>query len=199
MDIVRLEFEGVLIPEIWIEVAERTGIDELRATTRDIPDYDQLMKQRLAIMSDNGLGLGDVQAVIGDMGPMDGAAAFLGELRQTAQVVILSDTFYEFAEPLVRQLDWPTLFCHNLEVDSKGTITGYRLRMDDHKRHAVRAFKNLHFRVVAAGDSYNDIGMLSEADKGILFRAPDNVIADHPDYSVIESYDDLLSAINGGD
>jgi len=171
----------------------------LRATTRDIPDYDQLMGQRLRIVADNGLGLGDIQAVINDMGPMDGAAAFLSELRQTAQVVVLSDTFYEFAEPLVRQLDWPTLFCHRLVIDEDGeagdAITGYKLRMEDHKREAVRVFKELRFRVTAAGDSYNDISMLSEADKGILFRSPDNVKSEFPQFPSCESYDDLLAAI----
>jgi phosphoserine/homoserine phosphotransferase len=165
------------------------------------------MGQRLRVVADNGLSLGDIQAVINEMGPMDGAAAFLGELRQTAQVVILSDTFYEFAQPLVRQLDWPTLFCHHLVTDEDdkgkvgvgagagGAITGYTLRMKDHKRHAVQAFKELRFRVTAAGDSYNDISMLSEADKGILFRSPDNVKAEFPQFSSCESYDDLLAAI----
>jgi phosphoserine/homoserine phosphotransferase len=199
VEVVCLDFEGVLVPEIWIEVAERTGINALRATTRDIPDYDQLMGQRLRIVADNGLGLGDIQAVINDMGPMDGAAAFLSELRQTAQVVVLSDTFYEFAEPLVRQLDWPTLFCHRLVIDEDGeagdAITGYKLRMEDHKREAVRVFKELRFRVTAAGDSYNDISMLSEADKGILFRSPDNVKSEFPQFPSCESYDDLLAAI----
>ena len=194
MEVVCLDFEGVLIPEIWIEVAERTGIDALRATTRDIPDYDKLMSQRLRVVAENGLGLGDIQAVIQEMGPMDGAAAFLGDLRQSAQVVILSDTFYEFAQPLVRQLDWPTLFCHRL-ISEEDTITGYKLRMNDHKRHAVQAFKDLRFRVTAAGDSYNDINMLSEADKGILFRSPDNVKAEFPQFFSCESYDDLLAAI----
>ena len=194
MEVVCLDFEGVLIPEIWVEVAERTGIDALRATTRDIPDYDKLMSQRLRVVAENGLGLGDIQAVIQEMGPMDGAAAFLGDLRQSAQVLILSDTFYEFAQPLVRQLDWPTLFCHHL-ISEEDTITGYKLRMKDHKRHAAQAFKDLRFRVTAAGDSYNDIRMLSEADKGILFRSPDNVKAEFPQFSSCESYDDLLAAI----
>jgi len=194
VEVVCLDFEGVLIPEIWIEVAERTGIDALRATTRDIPDYDKLMSHRLRVVAENGLGLGDIQAVIQEMGPMDGAAAFLGDLRQSAQVLILSDTFYEFAQPLVRQLDWPTLFCHHL-ISEEDTITGYKLRMNDHKRHAVQTFKDLRFRVTAAGDSYNDISMLSEADKGILFRSPDNVKAEFPQFSSCESYDDLLAAI----
>ncbi len=199
VEIVCLDFEGVLVPEIWIEVAERTGIGELRATTRDFPDYDRLMGQRLRLLADNGLDLGDIQAVIDDMGPLDGAVAFLDELRQGAhQVVILSDTFYEFALPLVRKLGWPTLFCHRLEADAGGAITGYKLRMDDHKRHAVRAFRELRFRVTAVGDSYNDIGMLNEADQGILFRAPDNVIGDFSEFPVIESYAGLLTAIGPG-
>jgi len=190
-----LDFEGVLVPEIWIEVAARTGIDVLRATTRDIPDYDELMGQRLRIMAEHGLRLGDIQAVIDDMGPMDGAFEFLATLRQSAQVVILSDTFYEFAQPLVRQLDWPTLFCHRLITDAAGVITGYTLRMDDHKRQAVMAFKALNFRVTAAGDSYNDISMLGAADHGILFWAPDNVKDEYPDFPSCEAYDELLLAV----
>ncbi len=195
MDIVCLDLEGVLVPEIWIEVAENSGIEALKATTRDIPDYDVLMRQRLALLEESGLGLGDIQAVIADMGPFDGAGAFLAELRESFQVVVLSDTFYEFALPLMRQLDWPTLFCHRLEVNAKGAITGYKLRMANHKREAIRSFRTLNFRVTAAGDSYNDINMLEEADRGILFRAPDNVSAEFPHLPVVESYPDLLSAI----
>ncbi len=195
MDIVCLDLEGVLVPEIWIEVAEKFDIEALRATTRDIPDYDVLMARRLALLEENGLGLGDIQAVIADMGPFDGAGAFLAELRESFQVVILSDTFYEFALPLMRQLDWPTLFCHRLDVNASGAITGYKLRLADHKREAIRSFRNLNFRVTAAGDSYNDINMLEDADRGILFRAPDNVIEKLPHLAVVESYPDLLSAI----
>ena len=195
MEIVCLDLEGVLVPEIWIAVAERTGIDALKATTRDIPDYHELMMQRLALMDENGLGLADVQAVVGKMGPLDGAAAFLDELRPDFQVVILSDTFYEFAQPLMRQLGWPTLFCHRLETDSGGAVTGYKLRMKDHKRQAVRAFHELNFRVTAAGDSYNDTGMLAEADRGILFQAPENVIEEFPQFPVVGTYGDLLRAI----
>ncbi len=195
MDIVCLDLEGVLVPEIWIEVAENSGIEALKATTRDIPDYDVLMRQRLALLEESGLGLGDIQAVIADMGPFDGAGAFLAELRESYQVVVLSDTFYEFALPLMRQLDWPTLFCHRLEVNAMGAVTGYKLRMADHKREAVRSFRELNFRVTAAGDSYNDINMLEDADRGILFRAPDNVIEEFPHLAVVESYPDLLSAI----
>ena len=150
MEVVCLDFEGVLIPEIWIEVAERTGIDALRATTRDIPDYDKLMSQRLRVVAENALGLGDIQAVIQEMGPMDGAAAFLGDLRQSAQVLILSDTFYEFAQPLVRQLDWPTLFCHHL-ISEEDTITGYKLRMKDHKRMLMPAMPSRRLRTYGSG------------------------------------------------
>ena len=195
MDIVCLDLEGVLVPEIWVKVAENTGIESLTATTRDIPDYGVLMRQRLALLEENGLGLGDIQAVIADMGPFDGAVAFLAELRESFQVVILSDTFYEFAMPLMRQLEWPTLFCHRLEVNAEGAITGYKLRLADHKCEAVRSFRKLNFRVTAAGDSYNDINMLEDADRGILCRAPDNVIAEFPHLAVVESYPGLLSAI----
>ena len=199
MDIVCLDLEGVLVPEIWVEVAEATGIEGLKATTRDIPDYNVLMKQRLGLLDNNGLRLPAIQTVIDGMGPLDGAKAFLDELRREHQVVILSDTFYEFAQPLMRQLGWPTLFCHRLETDSNRTITGYKLRLDDHKRQAVRRFRELNFRVTAAGDSYNDINMLTEADRGILFRAPKNVTAEFPQFPVVETYDELLRAIIGAE
>ncbi|MCB2101742.1 MAG: bifunctional phosphoserine phosphatase/homoserine phosphotransferase ThrH [Rhodobacterales bacterium] len=200
MDIVCLDLEGVLVPEIWINVAERTGIESLRATTRDVPDYDVLMRQRLRIMDEHGLKLDDIQQVIGGLGPMDGARAFLDDLREAYQVVILSDTFYEFADPLMRQLGRPTLFCHRLEIAADGRVAGYRLRMKDHKRAAVRAFRDdLHFRVTAAGDSYNDTTMLGEADRGILFRAPDNVIAEFPQFPVVRDYDALRAAIDAKD
>ena len=195
MDIVCLDLEGVLVPEIWIKVAEATGVDELKATTRDIPDYDSLMAQRLRLLGEHNLDMDAIQSVIGDMRPMVGAKAFMDELRAKYQVVILSDTFYEFAQPLMRQLDWPTLFCHRLETDGNGAITGYRLRMADHKRQAVKSFKALNFRVTAVGDSYNDTNMLSEADAGIFFRAPKNVIDEFPQFPVVETYEDLLSAI----
>ena len=195
MEIVCLDLEGVLVPEIWIAVADGTGIDALRATTRNIPDYDELMKRRLALMDENGLVLADVQAVVDKMGPLDGAAAFLGELRQDFQVVILSDTFYEFALPLMRQLNWPTLFCHRLETGPGGAVSGYKPRMKDHKRQAVRALRELNFRVTAAGDSYNDTGMLAEADRGILFQAPENVIEEFPQFPVVGTYAELSRAI----
>ena len=164
MEIVCLDLEGVLVPEIWVGVAEKTGITGLRATTRDLSDYDELMRQRLRIMDENGLGLPFIQEIIGGLGPMEGAKDFLSWLKSEFQVVILSDTFYEFARPLMRQLDWPTLFCHRLETNEVGRIINYNLRMKDHKREAVRAFKSLNYTVFAAGDSYNDTNMLAEAD-----------------------------------
>jgi len=189
-----LDLEGVLVPEIWINVAERTGIEALRVTTRDIPDYDVLMKQRLRILEEHGLGIGDIQEVITGMGPLPGAREFLDWLRERIQVVILSDTFYDFAEPLMRQLAWPTLFCHQLEIDGEGRVTGYRLRLADPKRRAVAAFRELAFKTIAAGDSYNDTSMLAEADAGILFRPPPNVVAEFPQFPVTEDYDSLRRA-----
>ena len=191
MEIVCLDFEGVLVPEIWINVAKQTGIEALRATTRDIPDYDELMIQRLRILNENGLKLSDIQAVIDAMGPLEGAGEFVDWLRQRYQLVILTDSFLEFVHPLMRQLEWPTLFCHSLQVDEGDRITGYRLRMQNHKRHAVTAFKSLNFKVIAAGDSYNDTAMLEEADAGILFRAPDNVVREFPQFPVVREYSEL--------
>ncbi len=191
MEIACLDLEGVLVPEIWINVAERTGIEELRATTRDIPDYDVLMKQRLRILEEQGLGLPQIQEVIDGMGPLEGAREFLHWLKERFQVVILSDTFYDFAAPLMRQLDYPTLFCHRLSVDAEGKITDYQLRMPDQKREAVKGFHALKFRVIAAGDSYNDTTMLSEADAGILFQPPDNVIEEFPQFPVTRTYEEL--------
>ena len=189
-----LDLEGVLVPEIWINVAERTGIDALRATTRDISDYSQLMRQRLDICQENGLGIEDIRDVIAELRPLDGAEQFLAWLREKSQVVILSDTFYEFAQPLMRQLGFPTLFCHRLEIEEGGRIAGFQLRMADQKREAVKALKRLNFRVVAAGDSYNDITMLSEADAGILFSPPENVIAEFPQFPVTVDYSGLQAA-----
>ena len=191
VNVVCLDLEGVLVPEVWINVAERTGIAELRRTTRDEPDYDVLMTRRLEILQENGLTLSDIQAVIGEMGPMDGARAFLDNLRERAQVIILSDTFYEFADPLMRQLGRPTLFCHSLKVDAANRVVGYQLRMPDQKRAAVKALRALNFRVLAAGDSYNDTTMLGAADAGFLFRAPDNVVAEFPQFPVVQDYDGL--------
>jgi phosphoserine/homoserine phosphotransferase len=195
LELVCLDLEGVLVPEIWIEFAERTGIDELRATTRDIPDYDVLMKQRLALLDQHGLKIDDIQEVIAEMTPLDGAIEFVDWLQQQFQLIILSDTFYEFSQPLMRQLSWPTLFCHRLEVDDSGRVTDYTLRQKDPKRASVKAFHSLNYRVIAAGDSYNDTTMLSEAEVGILFHAPDNVIAEFPQFQAVHTYDDLKVAI----
>jgi phosphoserine/homoserine phosphotransferase len=194
-----LDLEGVLLPEIWINVAERTGIPELRRTTRDEPDYDKLMRGRLAILKRHGLGIREIQQVIAGMEPLEGARAFLDELRGRYPVIILSDTFYQFAGPLVRKLGDPTLFCHDLEIDARGRIRNYRLRMPDQKRASVRALRELRFPVVAAGDSYNDISMLEAADAGILFRAPANVIAEYPKFPVTETYAELSRAIAEAD
>jgi len=191
-----LDLEGVLVPEIWIGVSERTGIEELRLTTRDVPDYDELMTRRLRILEEHGLGMPDIQAVIGGMEPLPGAAAFLEALRERMQVVILSDTFYQFAAPLMRQLGWPTLFCHDLEVDAGGRVVAYHLRQKDPKRKAVRALRDLNFQTLAAGDSYNDTTMLAEADAGVLFRPPDNVIREFPQYPVTRTYEELAEAFD---
>ncbi|MGI9288219.1 MAG: bifunctional phosphoserine phosphatase/homoserine phosphotransferase ThrH, partial [Pseudomonadales bacterium] len=171
MEMACLDLEGVLVPEIWIDFAERTGIEALKATTRDIPDYNQLMQQRLRLLDEHGLKFDDIQAVITGMEPMPGAVAFLDWLRERFQLVILSDTFYEFSQPLMRQLGWPTLLCHRLEIADDGRVTDYHLRQKDPKRCAVKAFHDLNYRVIAAGDSYNDTTMLAEADAGILFKA----------------------------
>jgi phosphoserine/homoserine phosphotransferase len=195
MELVCLDLEGVLVPEIWINVAKRTGIKALEATTRDIPDYDVLMKQRLAICKEHNLGLPDIQAVIADMGPIPGAYEFLAWVREHFQLIILSDTFYEFAHPLMRQLDWPTLFCHKLEVAADGTITDYKLRQPDQKRAAIKAFHSLNYRCIAAGDSYNDTNMLGEAEQGILFDAPENVIREFPQFPVTTTYEELKAEI----
>ena len=196
MIIACLDLEGVLVPEIWINVAERTGIEALRRTTRDEPDYDKLMRYRLEILEANDLGIAQIQEVIAGLSPLDGAADFLAWLRERWQVVILSDTFYQFARPLMEQLGHPTLFCHDLEIDAEGRVRGYRLRMDDQKRQSVRALSALNFRTIAAGDSYNDTSMLAQADAGILFRPPENVIAEFPQYPVTQNYDELRGAFS---
>jgi phosphoserine/homoserine phosphotransferase len=190
-----LDLEGVLVPEIWIAFSERTGIPELRRTTRDEPDYDKLMRYRLELLRQHRLGLPDIQRVIRDMGPFPGAKEFLDALRSSYQVIILSDTYYEFAMPLMAQLGMPTLFCHRLETDAQGVVTGYKLRMPEGKRAAVRALKDLRFKVIAAGDSYNDTAMLAEAHAGILFRPPQNVIDEFPQFPVVRDYVGLASAI----
>ena len=189
-----LDLEGVLVPEIWINVAERTGIAELRRTTRDEPDYDKLMRRRLEILDQHGLKLADIQSVIAGMGPLEGAPAFLDWLRARFQVIILSDTFDEFARPLMAKLGYPTLFCNSLVVDAEGRVRDYRIRIRDGKRKAVMALKLLNFDVVAAGDSYNDISMLSEADHGILFRPPEKIVGEFPQFRVAHSYDELRHA-----
>ena len=194
-----LDLEGVLVPEIWINVAERTGIAALRRTTRDEPDYDKLMRGRIAILDEHKLGLPDIQKVIATMDPLEGALDFVEWLRSRTQVIILSDTFAEFAQPLMRKLGWPTLFCHSLEVEPSGRIAAHRLRIDDGKRRAVEALRSIAFRTVAAGDSYNDTSMLKAADVGILFRPPANVIADFPQFPVTTTYDELRAAfVRGG-
>jgi phosphoserine / homoserine phosphotransferase len=191
VEIACLDLEGVLVPEIWIAFAERTGIKELRATTRDIPDYDVLMKQRLRILDEHNLGLPDIQAVIAEIKPLEGAREFIDWLRERFQVVILSDTFYEFSQPLMRQLGFPALLCHKLETDDKGRVVNYHLRQVNPKRQSVLAFKSLYYRVIAAGDSYNDTTMLAEADAGILFHAPENVIREFPQFPAVHTFDDL--------
>ena len=196
MQIVALDLEGVLVPEIWIAFSERAGIPELRRTTRDEPDYDKLMRFRLDLLRKNGLGLPDIQKVIQGLGPMPGAREFLDALRARYQVIILSDTFYEFAMPLMAQLGMPALFCHRLETDAAGFVTAYRLRMPDQKRASVRALKQIAFKVIAAGDSYNDTAMLGEAHAGILFRPPQNVIDEFPQYPVVRDYPALRAAID---
>jgi len=196
VQLVCLDLEGVLIPEIWIEFAERTGIPELRRTTRDEPDYDKLMKYRLALLEQHRLGLPDIQKVIAGMGPMPGARAFLDALREDYQVIILSDTYYEFAMPMMRQLGMPTLFCHKLEANAQGFLVNYHLRMPNQKKESVQRFKELNFKVIAAGDSYNDTAMLAEAHAGILFHAPENVIREFPQFAVTNTYDELRAAID---
>ena len=190
-----LDLEGVLLPEIWITFAEKTGIEQLKLTTREIPDYDELMQGRLKILNDNNLKLIDIQNVIKTLSPLSGAIDFLAWLKSEFQVIILSDTFYQFVEPLTKSLDYPTLFCNDLIVNSKGDITGYQLRQKDGKTKAVSALKKLNFKVIAAGDSYNDTGMLQEADAGILFCPPDNVIKEFPQFPVSRNYEEFKNTL----
>jgi len=192
--IVTLDLEGVLVPEIWIAVSEKTGIKQLRLTTRDIPDYDVLMKGRLKILAEHKLGLAAIQEVIGSLRPLEGAKAFLDELRSITQVIILSDTFEEFAKPLMKQLGWPTLLCHRLEVVA-GNIVNYKLRINEQKKEAVAALKKLCYKVIAAGDSFNDTAMLAEADIGILFRAQEKIKEQFPQFPAVETYAHLLQRI----
>lgn len=191
MELACLDLEGVLVPEIWIAFAEKTGIEELRATTRDIPDYNVLMKQRLGILDQHKLKIDDIQEVIATLSPLPGAIDFVDWLRERFQVVILSDTFYEFSQPLMRQLKWPTLFCHRLITDDAGRVVDYKLRQEDPKRASVKAFHSLNYRVIAAGDSYNDTTMLGEADVGMLIHAPQNVIEEFPQFRSVENLEEL--------
>jgi phosphoserine/homoserine phosphotransferase len=193
VEIACLDLEGVLVPEIWIAFAEKTGIEALKKTTRDEPDYDVLMRYRLDILREHGLGLNEIQEVIATLEPLPGAIEFVDWLRERFQVVILSDTFYEFASPLMKQLGYPTLLCHKLETAEDGTVIDYHLRQANPKRQAVVGFKSMYYRTIAAGDSYNDTTMLAEADVGILFHAPENVIAEFPQFPAVQSFADLKS------
>ncbi|MEC8644936.1 MAG: bifunctional phosphoserine phosphatase/homoserine phosphotransferase ThrH [Pseudomonadota bacterium] len=196
MDLVCLDLEGVLVPEIWVEFSNSTGIEELKLTTRDIADYDLLMSKRLSILGERGLTLSAIQEVIAQLDPLPGAKSFLDGIRMDYQLVILSDTFYEFASPLMKKLGWPTLMCHKLNISSDGVIDGYQLRQPDPKRQAVKALKSLNYKVLAAGDSYNDTTMLAEADAGFLFRAPDTVVSEFPQYPVTSDYVELRTFID---
>ena len=196
MQIICLDLEDVLVPEIWIEFSKRTNIPALARTTRDEPDYDKLMNARIALLSEHKLKLGDIQNVIAGMGPMAGAREFLDDLRSRYQVLILSDTFYEFAQPLMRQLAWPTLLCHKLEIDADGFVTRHVLRQPDQKRHAVNALRGLNFQVIAAGDSYNDTGMLGAADVGFFIHPPESIVAQFPQFEVTRSFAELKAALD---
>jgi phosphoserine/homoserine phosphotransferase len=197
VQVVCLDLEGVLVPEIWIEFAKRTGIAAFSRTTRDEPDYDKLMRARIGLLGQHGLKLPDIQRAVGAMQPLDGARAFLDALRARYQVIILSDTFYEFADPLMEQLGRPTLFCHRLIADASGRVVDYKLRQPDQKRHAVNALKGLNFKVMAAGDSYNDTGMLGAADAGFLIHPPEAVVKQFPQFPVTSSYAELTAAFDG--
>ena len=195
MNIICLDLEGVLVPEIWISFSEATGIGELRRTTRDEPDYDKLMRYRIAILKEHGLKLADIQKVISGMEPLPGAADFVETLRERTQLIILSDTFEQFAQPLMRKLGWPTLFCNTLIVSGGGEITGYRLRQENGKKHAVEGFANMGFHVSAAGDSYNDLAMLRTAPRGFFFRPPEAITKQYPDIPVAQTYPELLDLL----
>ncbi len=196
MQVICLDLEGVLVPEIWIEFSRRSGIAALSRTTRDEPDYDKLMRFRIDTLEQHGLKLADIQDVIAGMRPMEGAREFLDELRTRFQVMILSDTFYEFAQPLMRQLAWPTLLCHRLDVDERGFVRRHVLRMPDPKRHAVNALRGLNFQVIAAGDSYNDTGMLQAAHAGFFIHPPESIVAQFPQFPVTRSYAELKAKID---
>ena len=195
MNIVCLDMEGVLVPEIWIAFAEESGIPELKRTTRDEPDYDKLMKWRLEILKEHGLGLKEIQATIAKIDPLPGAKEFLDELRTLTQVVILSDTFEQFAKPLMAKLNWPTIFCNTLEVAPDGAITGYRMRCPQSKLTTVKALQSIGYQTIASGDSYNDLGMIQASKAGFLFKSTDQIRADHPELPAYETFDELLAAI----
>ena len=195
MDIVCLDLEGVLVPEIWIAFAEASGIPELKRTTRDEPDYDKLMKWRLGILKEHGLGLKEIQETIAKIDPLPGAKEFLDELRSITQVIIISDTFTQFAKPLMKKLGWPTLFCNSLEVAEDGTITGFKMRIENSKLTTVKALQSMGFDTIASGDSYNDLGMIKASKGGFLFRSTDQIKADNPDVPAVETYDDLMAGI----
>ena len=197
MYILCADLEGIFVPEIWINVAEKTGIEELRLTTRDVPDYDELMRGRLEILKRKGLGIGDIQKVIQSMEPLDGAEEFLKWVRDRLQFILVSDTFVEFADPLLKKLNRPTLFCNSLVIDSNGTIVDYQLRQRDGKRHVIKALQSLDYKVIAVGDSYNDITMVTEADKGILFRPPDKIKREFQNFPVIQIYDEFKDELSG--
>lgn len=196
MKLICLDLEGVLVPEIWINVAKKTGIEELKLTTRDIPDYDILMNKRLGILKEHNLKLKDIQEVIATMDPLPGAYEFSMALRSRTQMIILSDTFDQFASPLMKKLEWPTLFCNTLIVDEKDRITGYSLRQKDGKKKAIEAFHSSGFETLAAGDSYNDLTMIKTADKGLFFRSPDSIKKENPEIKAVDEYKDLLAAVN---
>lgn len=195
MNIVCLDLEGVLVPEIWIAFAEESGIPELRRTTRDEPDYDKLMKYRIGILKEHGLGLAQIQETIAKIDPMPGAKEFLDELRATTQTIILSDTFTQFAQPLMKKLGWPTIFCNTLEVAEDGEITGFRMRCEKSKLSTVKALQSVGFETICAGDSYNDLGMILNSKKGFLFRSPQSIQTEYPNLPALETYDELLDAI----
>ena len=195
MTITCLDLEGVLVPEIWIAFAEATGIPELKKTTRDEPDYDKLMAYRIAILKEHGLGLKEIQDVIATIEPMEGAKKFLDELRSITQVIIISDTFTQFATPLMKKLDWPTIFCNSLVVSDSGEVTGFKMRVENSKYSTVRALQSIGYDTIASGDSYNDLGMIKASKAGFLFRSTEKIIADNPDVPAYETYDDLLDAI----
>ena len=195
MNVVCLDLAGVLVPEIWIAFAEATNIPELKKTTRDEPDYDKLMNYRLGILKEHGLGLKEIQDVIATIDPMPGAKEFLDELRELTQVIIISDTFTQFAQPLMKKLGWPTLFCNELEVAEDGTVTGFKMRCEQSKLTTVKALHQAGFETIAAGDSFNDLGMIKASKAGFLFKSPDNIKADNPDLPAYETYDELMAAI----